>query len=115
MGIHPDAFDSCDRLTLVVAPRASGLVGASISGVAVVDDTKANRRRVLHLQDWRGVTHAPCSHRRRNLVRTVLLVANRVLGGPLTLPREMWYHPTLRTKTSTMTVFYFFVRMQLND
>jgi hypothetical protein len=89
--VDPHAFASCDRLTLVVAPRASGLVGASIGGVVVVEDTEANRRRALDLQYWCVQTHGLCSPRRRSWVRAVLLAANRLLGGPLTLPCEMWY------------------------
>jgi hypothetical protein len=57
----------------------------------VVEDTEANRRRALDLQYWRVQTHGLCSPARRDWVRAVLLVANRLLGGPLTLPREMWH------------------------
>jgi hypothetical protein len=86
-----DAFKSCLRLALVVAPRASGLVGSVIGGVTVVEDTEVNRRRALDLQYWRVRSHGLCSPGRRSWVRAVLLVANRLRGGPLTLPREMWY------------------------
>jgi hypothetical protein len=85
------AFAKCDCLTLVVAPRGSGLVGSLINGVAVVEDTEANRRRALDLQYWRVQTHGLCSPPRRNWVRAVLLVAHRLRGGSLALPREMWY------------------------
>jgi hypothetical protein len=86
-----DAFDGCDQLTLVVAPRASGLVGTVLGGVTVVEDTENNRRRALDLQFWEVRTHALCSPRRRRWVGAVLLAATRLRGGPLTLPREMWY------------------------
>jgi hypothetical protein len=62
-----------------------------IGGVTVVEDTEANRRRALDLQFWRVRTHGLCSPRRRSWVRSILCVANRLRGGPLTLPREMWY------------------------
>jgi hypothetical protein len=75
----------------MVAPRASGLVGAVFGGVTVVEDTAANRRRALDLQYWRAPTHGLCSPRRRSWVLAVLLVANRVRDGPLALPHEMWY------------------------
>jgi hypothetical protein len=91
MGVYRDAFDSCDRLTLVVAPRGSGLVGSLVGGVTVVEDTEANRRSALDLQYWRVRSHGLCSPERRSWVRAVLFVANRLRGGPLTLPREMWY------------------------
>jgi hypothetical protein len=91
INVHPDAFGSCDRLTLVVAPPTSGLVGSPIGGVMVVEDTEFNRRRALDLQYWRVRTHGLCSPQRRNWVRFILFVANRLRGGPLTLPREMWY------------------------
>jgi hypothetical protein len=87
----PSAFDECDRLTLVVAPRSSGLVGTVLGGVTVVEDTDANRRRALDLQYWRVQTHRLCSRVRRDWVRGVLLVADRLRGSPLALPREMWY------------------------
>jgi hypothetical protein len=91
MTVASSAFSKCNRLTLVVAPRTSGLVGAVVGGVTVVEDTVANRRRALDLQYWRASTHGLCSPPRRSWVLAVLLVANRVRGGPLTLPREMWY------------------------
>jgi hypothetical protein len=91
MDVYPDAFEYCGRLTLVVAPRGSGLVGSLIGGVTVVEDTEVNRRRALDLQYWRVRTHRLCSPRRQDWVRAVLCVANRLRGGPLTLPREMWY------------------------
>jgi hypothetical protein len=85
-----DAFDGCEHLTLVVAPRASGLVGAELGGVTVVEDTAANRRRALDLQYWRASTHELCSPARRSWVLAVLLVAHRLRGGPFALPHEMW-------------------------
>jgi hypothetical protein len=91
IAVHPDVFDSCDRLTLVVAPRSSGLVGSLVGGVTVVEGTEAHRHRALDLQYWRVHTHTLCSPRRRGWVRAVLGVATRLRGGPLTLPREMWY------------------------
>jgi hypothetical protein len=91
IAVDPYAFAGCTRLTLVVAPRASGLVGTVVSGVTVVEDTAANRRRALDLQYWRAPTHWLCSPRRRDWVLAVLLVANRLRGGPLALPPEMWF------------------------
>jgi hypothetical protein len=88
--VDSSAFDACTHLTLMVAPRASGLVGAVVGGVTVVEDTAANRRRALDLQYWRASTHGLCSPRRRSWVLAVHLVANRVRGGPLALPHEMW-------------------------
>jgi hypothetical protein len=91
ISVAPDAFLSCHRLALVVAPMGSGLVGSVIQGVTVVEDTEVNRRRALDLQYWRVRSHGLCSPGQRRWVRAVLLVANRLRGGPLTLPREMWY------------------------
>jgi hypothetical protein len=91
ISVAHDAFMSCHRLALVVAPMGSGLVGSVIQGVTVVEDTEANRRRALDLQYWRVGSHRLCSPARRHWVLTVLLVANRLRGGALTLPREMWY------------------------
>jgi hypothetical protein len=85
------AFDKCDHLSLVVAPRASGLVGAVLGGETVVEDTNANRRRALDLQYWQIPTHWLCSRARRDWVLAVLIVADRLRGGPLALPSEMWY------------------------
>jgi hypothetical protein len=85
------AFAACTHLTLVVASRASGLVGAVVGGVTVVEDTAANRRRALDLKFWRASTHGLCSPRRRSWVLAVLLVAKRLRGGPLALPHEMWF------------------------
>jgi hypothetical protein len=92
-----DAFTDCNHLSLVVAPRASELVGTTFSGcpllggAGVVEDTATNRRRAVDLQYWRVRTHQQCSAPHRRWVRTVLLVANRLRGGTLSLPREMWY------------------------
>jgi hypothetical protein len=91
ISVAHNAFVSCHRLALVVAPLGSGLVGSVIEGVTVVEDTEVNRRRALDLQYWRIQTHWLCSSARRHWVLTVLLVANRLRGGALTLPREMWY------------------------
>jgi hypothetical protein len=91
ISIADNVFLSCHRLALVVAPRDSGLVGSVIQGVTVVEDTEVNRRRALDLQYWRVRSHGLCSPGRRSWVRAVLLVANRLRGGALTLPREMWY------------------------
>jgi hypothetical protein len=91
-----DAFVRCNRLTLVVAPRPSGVVGTTIGtcplleGTGIVEDTAANQRRALDLQYWRVCTHQLCSAPRRRWVQTVLLVANRLRGGALALPDEMW-------------------------
>lgn len=49
------------------------------------------RGRAIDLQYWGIQTHGLCSPARRDWVLAVLLVANRLLDGPLTLPREMWY------------------------
>jgi hypothetical protein len=90
IAVERSAFAECTHLTLVVAPRASGLVGSVVGGVAVVEDTAVNRRRALDLQYWRAPTHRLCSPRRRDWVLAVLVVANRLRGGPLALPHEMW-------------------------
>jgi hypothetical protein len=90
IAVDPSAFASCTHLTLMVAPRASGLVGTVVGGVTVVEDTAANRRRALDLQYWRASTHWLCSPARRDWVLAVLLVANRLRGGSLALPHEMW-------------------------
>jgi hypothetical protein len=91
IAVDPFAFTACTRLTLMVAPRASGLVGAVVGGVTVVEDTTVNRRRALDLQYWRVSTHWLCSPARRDWVLAVLCIANRLRGGPLALPHEMWY------------------------
>jgi hypothetical protein len=84
-------FHRCDHLTLVMAPQASALVGRWVGKAVVEEDTAANRRRALDLQYWRVSTHWLCSPPRRSWVFAVLIIANRLLGGPLALPREMWY------------------------
>jgi hypothetical protein len=92
----PSAFAACSHLSLVVAPRASGLVGATFvrslqDGVTVVANTETNRRRAVDLQYWRVQTHHRSSASRRQWVHTVLLIANRLRGAFHGLPREMWY------------------------
>jgi hypothetical protein len=92
-----DMFTGCNHLSLVVAPRVSELVGTTFSacpllgGAGVVEDTAANRRRALDLQYWSVRTHQLCSAPHRKWVQTVLLVANRLRGGALALPHELWY------------------------
>jgi hypothetical protein len=96
MHVSHDAFAGCNRLALVVAPRPSGVVGTTIGlcpllqGTGIVEDTAGNQRRALDLQYWRVCTHQLCSAPRRRWVQTVLLVANRLRGGALALPDEMW-------------------------
>jgi hypothetical protein len=95
--VSPDAFCGCNHLSLVVAPRASALVGRTfpgcplLGGAGVVEDTAANRRRAVDLQYWGVRTHQQCSAPHRHWVRTVLLVGNRLRGGAFSLPREMWF------------------------
>jgi hypothetical protein len=92
-----DAFADCNRMALLVAPRASGVVGTTfnswpfLEGTGIVEDTAANQQRALDLQYWRVCTHPLCSAPHRRWVQTVLLVANRLRGGTLALPDEMWY------------------------
>jgi hypothetical protein len=94
--VSHDAFACCNRLALVVAPRLSGVVGRTfvscplLTETGIVEDTAANQRRALDLQYWRVCTHQLCSAPRRRWVQTVLLVANRLRGGTLALPDEMW-------------------------
>jgi hypothetical protein len=106
--IGADAFAGCGGLTTIVLPISrlahseatavasrlpsctSGLVGTLVGGVTVVEDTAPNRRRALDLQYWRVSTHWLCSPTRRSWVLRVLRVANRLRGGPLALPHEMW-------------------------
>jgi hypothetical protein len=95
---HDQADDNCNHLSLVVAPRASGLVGTTfaagcplLEGTGIVEDTTANQRRALDLRYWRVHTHLLCSAPHRRWVQTVLLVANRLRGGALELPNEMWH------------------------
>jgi hypothetical protein len=95
--VSSDAFVGCNHLSLVVAPRTSELVGTTfqgcplLGGAGVVEDTAANRRRAVDLQYWGVRTHPLCLAPHRRWVLTVLLVANRLRGGALSLPREMWY------------------------
>jgi hypothetical protein len=95
---HDQADANCIHLSLVVAPRASGLVGTTfaagcplLEGTGIVEDTTANQRRALDLRYWRVHTHLLCSAPHRRWVQTVLLVANRLRGGALELPSEMWH------------------------
>jgi hypothetical protein len=95
---HDQADDNCNHLSLVVAPRASGLVGTTfaaecplLEGTGIVEDTTANQRRALDLRYWRVHTHLLCSAPHRRWVQTVLLVAHRLRGGALELPNEMWH------------------------
>jgi hypothetical protein len=95
--VSPDAFADCNRLSLVVAPLSSGVVGKTfvscplLQGAGIVEDTAANLRRAFDLQYWRVGTHQLCSAPHRRWVQTVLLVANRLRGGALALPDEMWH------------------------
>jgi hypothetical protein len=97
MHVPSGAFTDCNRLALVVAPRASGVVGTTLdscpllNGAGIVEDTAANQRRAVDLQYWRVRTHQLCAAPHRRWVQTVLLVANRLRGSALALPREMWY------------------------
>jgi hypothetical protein len=92
-----DAFADCNRLSLVVAPLSSGVVGKTfvscplLQGTGIVEDTAANLRPAFDLQYWRVGTHQLCSAPHRRWVQTVLMVANRLRGGALALPDEMWH------------------------